>query len=261
IGRRILTKLTSGPDLESYPVWTPDSRFVVFRSGPQGGQTDVYRRAADGTGALERLTDTPEAEAPQMVLADGRRVLARRAATDTAPLGSLDLLELTPGAPAVPLFARPPATMTSAEISPDGRWIAYQSPEGSTFGEVHVRPFPDVEAGRWQISSGGGTRPMWSRSAQDMELFYVASGAPPRLMRVPVEPARAGAFVHGVPEPLFTLTDFTLGAIGRAFDLSADSRRFLMVAPVTSDSERNRRVLMFVTHWTDELRARVPAGK
>ena len=48
----------------------------------------------------------------------------------------------------------------NAEISPDGRWLAYQS-NASGQNEIYVRPFPNVEDGQWLISSGGGTRPLW----------------------------------------------------------------------------------------------------
>ena len=77
ITRKTMTKLTSGPDRESYAVWTPDRRSIVFSSVSTYLTGDLYRRAADGTGSTERLTDSPETKAPQMVLADGRRVLVR----------------------------------------------------------------------------------------------------------------------------------------------------------------------------------------
>ena len=67
-------------------------------------------------------------------------------------------------------------------VSPDGRWLAYEANDSGRF-EICVRPFPDVNSGRWQVSTAGGTRPLWARSGQ--ELFYVSpTGA---LMRVGVE--------------------------------------------------------------------------
>src|SRR5262249_35461591 len=56
-------------------------------------------------------------------------------------------------------------------VSPDGRWLAYESNDSSSF-EIYVRPYPDVESGRWQVSTGGGTRPLWSRDGRG--LFYVS---------------------------------------------------------------------------------------
>ena len=67
-------------------------------------------------------------------------------------------------------------------VSPDGRWLAYEANDSGQF-EIYVRPFPDVNSGRWQVSTGGGTRPLWAPNGQ--ELFYVSpAGA---LMRVGVE--------------------------------------------------------------------------
>jgi Tol biopolymer transport system component len=67
----------------------------------------------------------------------------------------------------------------NAEISPDSRWLAYQSNESGR-DEIYVVPFPNVTAGKWQVSASGGMWPLWARNGQ--ELFYVSMGA---LMRVP----------------------------------------------------------------------------
>ena len=45
--------------------------------------------------------------------------------------------------------------------SPDGRWLAYQSDESGQ-PEIYVKPFPNVDGGRWQVSTNGGYRPVWS---------------------------------------------------------------------------------------------------
>ncbi len=70
----------------------------------------------------------------------------------------------------------------NGEISPDGRWLAYESNDSGQ-SQVYVRPFPDVNGGHWQISTGGGTRPLWARNGQ--ELFYLVPGG--ALMSVRVE--------------------------------------------------------------------------
>ena len=54
-----------------------------------------------------------------------------------------------------------PFTEDNGEISPDGHWLAYQSNESGRF-EISVRPFPNVDAGHWTISTSGGTRPLWA---------------------------------------------------------------------------------------------------
>ena len=57
----------------------------------------------------------------------------------------------------------------NAEISPDGRWLAYQSNESGEY-QIYVRPFPEVDGWRERVSTRGGTRPLWARDGR--ELFY-----------------------------------------------------------------------------------------
>lgn len=249
------TKLTSGPDLDQYAVWTRDSRFVIFRSG-RADQMDLYRRAADGTGTLERITESKDAKTPMDVLADGR-LLFRRGAIDTTPAGALELIDVQPGAQPVALFKNQPAPITTATISPDGRWLAYQSVEGSTVQEIHVRPFPNVDDGHWQITSSFATRPMWSRSTREMELFFF-TGAPPKLMRAKVLPSKPGGpFLYEAPEPLFDIARYRVGQVGRSMDISPDGRKFLLVVPAAAQIAE-RQSTIAVVNWFEELTARVP---
>ncbi len=126
----------------------------------------------------------------------------------------------------------------NGEISPDGRWLAYQSNESGQ-AEIYVRPFPDVDGGRWQVSTGGGTRPLWARSGK--ELFYLGpSGA---MMSVAVE--GGSTFRAGNPTRLFEGRYFmSAGQPGRTYDVSPDGRRFLMIKPVARPrpTSRPRRV-------------------
>ena len=102
------------------------------------------------------------------------------------------------------------------KLSPDGRWLAYQSNETGSF-EIYVQAFPGRE-GKWRVSVKGGTHPIWSRDGK--ELFYIA--ADNKLMAVDV---KSGArFEHGVPKPLFEART--------GFDVSPDGKRFLLVVPL-----------------------------
>ena len=75
------------------------------------------------------------------------------------------------------------ANERNAALSADGRWIAYQS-DKAWQNEIYVRPFPDLEAGRWQVSRTGGTQPIWSPDPNGQELFYWNPA--PSLVVVPV---------------------------------------------------------------------------
>ena len=81
-------------------------------------------------------------------------------------------------------------------VSPDGRWLAYESNSSGPF-EIYVRPFPNVGGGQWQVSTAGGRQPLWARSGK--ELFYV--GADGALLRVPVE-ASGATWNAGTPMKL-----------------------------------------------------------
>jgi serine/threonine-protein kinase len=141
------------------------------------------------------------------------------------------------------------------ELSPDGRWMAYQSSESGKF-EVYVRPFPDVDSGRWQISADGGIEPLWARSGR--ELFYRNGEA---LMTVPIS---AGAsFAYGNPRLVLKGPYIGNAQGGRAYDVSPDGRRFLMLkqAPTSGDaSEPARPTITVVLNWFEELKRRVPTN-
>jgi hypothetical protein len=166
---------------------------------------------------------------------------------------------LEPGGKPEPVFAKPPAAQVSGEVSPpDGRWIAYESPEGSTRPEIHVRPFPATDSGHWQITSGGGSRPMWARSGREL-LFQSGIGPNARLMSVPVQTAPSGGpFTYGTAAPVTDLSKYRQGAVGRSYDIFPDGQRFVMLKQVGLDPNE-RLSLTIVTHWFDELRARVKA--
>ena len=162
---------------------------MLFRSARRG-PVNLFWQAADGTGAVERLTESPNNQFPSAFSPDGTRLVFRE---ETATTGEdLMVLALEGGDGASrhsPGVGGPGRSATSdvrplvqttfnelnGEISPDGRWMAYQSNESGQ-DEIYVRPFPDADSGRWQVSTGGGTRPLWARSGK--ELFYVGpSGA------------------------------------------------------------------------------------
>ena len=139
------------------------------------------------------------------------------------------------------------------DISPDGRWVAYQSNESGS-EQVYVRPFPKVDAGRWQVSTGStGTRPLWSRSGR--ELFYWDVGGS-AVMQVAVQTAGA-MFSAGNPTKLFDGAPYLAASGLRTYDVSADGQRFLMIKNAESSNVGGAPSLVVVEHWIEELKARV----
>jgi serine/threonine-protein kinase len=147
-----------------------------------------------------------------------------------------------------------PYNEQNAEISPDGRWLAYES-NNSGQVEIYVRPFPNVDSGLWQVSTGGGTKPLWARNGQ--ELFYRSpTGA---VMSVRIE--RGATWAASTPTTLFEGRYFLGGATFlRTYDVSPDGRRFLMIklGGGGSDETAAPASLIVVQHWFEELKRLVP---
>ena len=134
-----LTRLTVYPASDHDPTWTPDSRRVLFGSLREG-RTQVFARAADGTGPVERLTDSTRGLTPYVVSPDGAQVVMRASGPATADLVRMAL----EGDRSVEDLLASAFAERNADLSPDGRWMAYESNESGQ-PEVYVRPFPDVD--------------------------------------------------------------------------------------------------------------------
>ena len=149
--RETLTRLTFAPAEDFYPVWTPDGRKVAFASNRDGG-FNLYWKAADGTGTVERLTESENLQFPSAFTPDGKQLVFSEFGRQDSNLGRLSL-----EGSSEPLLATE-FNERNGEISPDGRWLAYESDASGQY-EVYVRPFPNVEDGQWLIS-----RRPWTRS-------------------------------------------------------------------------------------------------
>jgi serine/threonine-protein kinase len=190
---------------------------------------------------------------------DGRHLVIR---TAEAGSSNLMMLDLEPGREgkgpsAVTNEPRPlvqtPFEETNPEISPDGRWLAYQSNNSGRF-EVYVRPFPDAAAGQWLISTDGGIHPLWSRDGR--ELFYRAPDG--GMMRVPLE--RSASWAAGTPVKLFDGGAYMLGP-ARAYDVSRDGQRFLMIKTIEAGGPPPDEPRIHVVQgWFEELTRLGPAN-
>jgi serine/threonine-protein kinase len=258
-----LTRLTDAPATDVWPVWTPDGRRIIFSSS-RTGIANLFWQAADGTGSVERLTTSPNAQYPTAIAPDGTRLIV----SETVPEASGDLRVLRlegpserPGAtPAKPPAAGArqteplldtPFNEQNGEISPDGRWLAYQSNESGKF-QISVRPFPNVQDGRLPISPSGGTRPVWARSGQ--ELFYLDATNAVTAVAVRTTPA----FSAGAQTKLFD-GRYTPPGSGRTYDVSLDGQRFLMIKDTASGDQTSTPASMVVVlNWVEELKSRVP---
>jgi Tol biopolymer transport system component len=216
--RGAMSRFTSDPALDFYPIWSPDGRQIFFQS-PRGQAPDLYvRSVADGT-PEERLlkgSERPANRAPSDVSADGRVLLYTLSTGTTSEIWSVPLAgDRTPSP-----FVKSSFNTRDGQFSPDGKWVAYQSDE-SRRNEICLQPFPGPGE-RIQVSAGGGTQVRWGR--RSAELFYITADR--RLTAVPVRTAANGAASLGTPKPLFQMP--ALAALGRQYDVSADGQRFLV---------------------------------
>jgi serine/threonine-protein kinase len=246
--RNSLTRPSPHPARDVYPVWTPDSKRIVFGSARDGAD-NLYVQNADGSGNVERLTTSTNSHIPYSFSADAKYLAIRAGGPDSSI--DVHLFKIGERDPRPLLASR--FREANGEISPSSKWIAYQSDDSGTF-EIYVRPFPDVNSGRWPVSVGGGTRPVWSRNGG--ELFYVSLTGDVMSVAVTEDPN----FKAEAPKRLFR-GDYMLEFEGRSFDANSDGSRFLMIKRRTDDDLSMSSSLTVVEHWFDELNRLAPVKK
>jgi eukaryotic-like serine/threonine-protein kinase len=227
----------------------PDGNTLVF-SAERDGTESLFSLAADGSGSAKRLTDAQpdRPQVPQSVVADGTRLVFSEPG---APPSDLYMLELGEERKVAPLL-NASYSENNAEVSPNGRWLAYQSDESGS-NEIYVRPFPNVAARRVQISTAGGTRPAWARNGR--EIFYIKQDG--TMVAVPIQANAGNSFSARAPASLFQGPYFAVQA-GRTYDVSPDGSRFLMIKNAASTTDAPLPQLWVVLNWQEELKRLVP---
>ena len=246
------TPVTFTTGMNRRPEWLPDGRTVSYITD-QAGNRDVFGRMADGTGSAEALFDL-DVDVDEAVWSGDRQWLAYRTGTTD---GNRDIFAWRVGtdpASVVTISAIPGVDETSPTLSPDGRFIAYASDERNpgVRTDVWVRPFPNVEDGKWQISTGGGIEPLWAPDGT--ELFYVRYGAGVRTM-VSVPVRTTPSFSRGEESGLFPMDPYMEQALHRGYDVTADGQRFVMVRRAAADAGTE---IIVVENFFEELKRRAP---
>lgn len=199
------------------PIWSPDGTRIAFAS-QRAGRPGIYVKAADGTGMEEPIIESEVAGIPMSWSPDGKLLVYVRNS------GNGDVWAVPVAGDKKPFpILQSTFNENSPQVSPDGKWLAYQSNETGR-PEIYVKPFPEGP-GKWQVSSDGGQFPRWRRDGTEL-FFYFNNNMITAAVR-----ASGSSFEADVPKTLFGL-GIPGAAVAHApyhrFDVSADGRRFLI---------------------------------
>jgi len=232
------SRFTTNPAFDSMPVWSPDGNRLALSSN-RDGQYDLYQKPASGIGNEEVLLKSDNLKIANDWSADARFIIYE--GRDLKQNFDVWVLPLFGDGKPFPLL-QTEFNEQSAQLSPDGKWIAYVSDESGKF-EVYVQSFP-ASGGKWKVSTDGGHHPLWRGDGK--ELFYMAPGR--KLMAVEVK--ASSTFEVSVPQELFE-TRIAGATFRRGYDVTADGQRFLII---TQLEEEKPSPISVVLNWTADLK-------
>jgi Tol biopolymer transport system component len=239
LARGARSRFTFDPADDINPVWSKDGSRIFFTSDRKGPR-DVFQKKVNAAEDEELIYASPEYKNVEDLSPDGRLLIYNANAGDNTTKVDLWLLPLE-GERSPKPFIKTQFNEANAAISPDGRWVAYDSDESGR-REVYVATFPQL-SGRWQVSASGGKEPQWRRDGK--ELFFINNNND--LMAAEVKPG-SGAFETEAPKLLFTTPLTTIGR--NRFVATRDGQRFLVITwPEVAPAPIN-----VVVNWVAEIK-------
>lgn len=236
--RGVPTRLTFDAANDIFPQWSPDGSMIAFSSS-RNGNYQIFERQANGLGDAKLVAAAPSG---QLFLSDwcrdGRTMLATHFG-NTDDIWALYRGDST----SYSRFETPNHRELRARISPDGKFIAYQSDE-SGHGEIYVRDIGQT-GGKWQISSDNGYAPIWRPDGR--EIYY--NNGSSDFIAVPIKTA-GDNFEAGIPQKLFNLRFYTGGFRQRRYDVSADGQKFIFNV---AQGESSHSEMVVVLNWQEDL--------
>jgi Tol biopolymer transport system component len=233
------TRLTTS-DNNDRPEWTADGTRLLYLSTRGGGDYSIWWQTADGSGPAEELFRGPNAAREVLTTPDPRVLIYREDHPDS--LRDIRLVFLDRKDSPTPLVATRFDELMP-RLSPDGRWLAYQSDESGQY-EIYVRPFP-AGGGRVTISNGGGTEPLWSR---DGRIFYRKAD-----QLIAISYSTTPGFAVTSRRVLFS-GSYETHPFHPNYDITPDGKRFVMIKPGNARSQ-----VIVVVNWLEEFRRRLGA--
>jgi len=247
-------RLTRMSGSNHHPVWTPDGTSLVFES-VLGESQSLYWISADGASDAQRLTDDKIRRVPFSFSPDGKRLAFSQEGGGGGGQSEIWTAPVESGSDRVRL-GKPELFLRnifggSSSFSPDGSWMAYSTDETGRL-EVYVSPFPGPGR-KWPISSGGGSRPVWSSNGR--ELFFLT---PEDRIMVVSYTAKGNAFAADKPRLWSEKRLLRLPTIGH--DVAPDGKRFAAILNADGTAEPIAPQLIVLLNFFDELRRRVPVS-
>jgi len=235
LARGVGSRFSFGPGSAIWPVWSPDGRKVVYT----GGDGEIYLKDANGASEPVALVSRKDAtRSPRSWTPDGRWVVF---ATQTAKAGfDIALLSMDEKHEVRPLIATP-ANESDGLLSPDGRWLAYNSDESGT-PQLYVVPFPGL-GGKWQVSSDGADGHAWMPGGRQIVYQTLAK----KLMLVDLSIVGENLEI-GASHPMFGEQ-----AAPDQVQIAPDGRRIIGLVPIEGTVGAP---LTLVTNWASALRPR-----
>jgi tRNA A-37 threonylcarbamoyl transferase component Bud32/WD40 repeat protein len=236
---RVSSRLPTRGDA-SRPAWTPDGKRIAFVTG---GST-ISWAPADGSAPDAPFFDLAGEQLREIEFSRDGRFAALRTENNPARNTARDIWLLPlHGERRAELLVHSPADERCLSISPDSRWLAYESNETGRM-EVYVRP-AGIEGGRVQISSGGGVEPRWSPDGK--RLIYRGTEA---FRAATLAAAGTEIRVTG-RDSLFADSFHRFEAARQSYDIAPDGR-FVVLRDANTSLK-----LVVVENWATELRARM----
>jgi Tol biopolymer transport system component len=236
----IASRFTTDPAGDSNPVWSPDGSRIVFLSSREGIR-HLYQKIASGTGNEEVLLKSSAEKIPDDWSSDGQLIVYETLNLKTRK----DLWVLPMSGDRQPFpFLQTEFNEQQAQLSPDGKWIAYTSNESGAL-EVYVQTFPASGGGKWRVSTAGGCQPRWRRDGR--ELFYLSADR--KLMAMDIK--LGATFEAAVPKTLFATRVLSLTDFRNTYDVTADGKRFLINSTM---EEPDSSPISVVVNWTADLK-------
>ena len=242
IGRSGGTRITSEGGREFGAEWTPDGKELIYSS--ERPFFDLYRRAADASQPEQPLLSGTNDHYTGAVSRDGKTF----AFSAAVPGGEIWTIPLQDKPVATPYFANG-FNLGHPTLSPDGRWMAYDSDESGQGVDVFIQSYPDPRQKRLKVSPSHGSEPMWTQGGR--ELVYREGE---KVLAVSIDLATGAS---GPPRVLFSgpYPDNPGWTRPRSYDVTADGERFLLTK---LPGEKSPPRIMVVLNWFQELRAKVP---